>query len=179
MPVLSAPPARNAARPWATAIFPRPGLAQASEAEAQRLRRLRPGLLGVFRALPSRPREASGLQLHKQRGAAALAPQRRGLALPGTSVTIHLRRRSSNLRLRPSSCYANVCLPSLDEQCSEKTGGQLPAADRWDFRFPALLCPACLLISKGLNAVPAQASVDGLARRCLRTSLHSFSDDKV
>ncbi|CAE7314729.1 RABA2A [Symbiodinium sp. KB8] len=30
----------------------------------------------------------------------------------------------------PSSCYANVCLPSLDEQCSEKTGGQLPAAER-------------------------------------------------
>lgn len=29
-----------------------------------------------------------------------------------------------------SSCYANVCLPSLDEQCSEKTGGQLPAAER-------------------------------------------------
>jgi len=30
----------------------------------------------------------------------------------------------------PSSCYANVCLPSLDEQCSEKTGGQLAVAER-------------------------------------------------
>ena len=75
MPVLSAPLARNAARPWATAIFPRPGQ---GGRPAGRLPLRRPvafpaGLLGVFRTLPSRPREAGGVQLHKQRRAAASA----------------------------------------------------------------------------------------------------------
>ena len=32
--------------------------------------------------------------------------------------------------LRPSTCYANVCLPSLDEQCNEKTAGEKPFANR-------------------------------------------------
>ncbi|CAE7737693.1 ADAM33 [Symbiodinium pilosum] len=30
----------------------------------------------------------------------------------------------------PSTCYANVCLPSLDEQCNEKTAGEKPFANR-------------------------------------------------
>ena len=67
--VLCAWPARNAARPWTSAISPRPG--RAGQTGPMRCGRCR-GLLGIFRALPSRPREASGFQLHKQRGAAAL-----------------------------------------------------------------------------------------------------------
>eukprot|EP00438_Fugacium_kawagutii_P004367 Skav214811 [mRNA] locus=scaffold1934:5533:8194:- [translate_table: standard] len=30
----------------------------------------------------------------------------------------------------PSSCYGKICLPSLDEQCRDKTGGQKPTAQR-------------------------------------------------